>query len=147
LADWKFDLWITHSASRDYRQLQAVAEAAVSSECPLPLNSDARLSTKVAAVNHYERTRKLLRSIVKPQEVGLDMGLLGIYHYVRYRTELGTCIYFSRITEPPAVLVYGFSESPLDYQALRNIIVSGNADVLAKLGLPLPRTNTSLMIN
>jgi len=144
LAEWKFDLWITNGASVGYTRLKTVADAAVSSYLrPLPLNSDPRLSARIAAVSHYERTRRILKSIVEPRDVGLDMSLLGRFHYVKYRTELGTCVYFSRLTHPPAVLVYEFSESPLDYDALRKVILSGHAEIiLPRLGLPLlPQAN------
>jgi hypothetical protein len=60
---------------------------------------------------------------------------------------LGTRAYFSRLKKPPAVLVYAFSESPLDYQALHDVIVSGNTHLLAKRGLPIPQGNELLMIN
>jgi hypothetical protein len=67
------------------------------------------------------------------------MSLLGIYSYVRYRTELGTCVYFTRLVDPPTVLIYGFRESPLDYDALRKLITSGNGALIPKLGLPIPQ--------
>ena len=79
-----------------------------------------------------------------------DMSLLGVFHYVKYRTELGTCVYFSRLTNPPRVLVYEFSESPLDYDALRKVILSGNANIIRGLGLPLlpqPGNTISLTIH
>jgi hypothetical protein len=137
LADWEFDCWITDEASASYERLQAVAENAVASYLrPLPLNNDPRLAERLAAVSHYERTRRLLKSIVKPQEAHLDLGLLGVYEGVRYRTNLGTCIYFYRLLEPLLVLVVDFSESPLDRYAIRKLVVSGNAHLLARLKLP-----------
>ena len=152
MANWEFERWITDTATAEYKRLQAIAEAAVSGEeGPLPLNCDPRLGSRLAVVNHYERTRNILRSIVKPQDVGLDMSLLGVFHFVKYRTELGTCVYFARIVNPPnspLVLVYGFAESPLDYDAIRKIIVSGNVQILQRLNLPLPQTgHVSLTIH
>lgn len=95
----------------------------------------------MAAIGHYERTRRILRIIVDPRDAGIDLSLLGIYHFVKYRTDLGTCVYFTRIINPPTVVVYEFSESPLDYDALRKIILSGNTNILLRLGLPLPQGN------
>jgi hypothetical protein len=138
LAELQFDLWITDEATITYERLRAVADAVVSSNLgPLPINNDSRLSGKLAAVRHYERTRKILRSIVQPQDAHLDMGLIGIYQWVRYRVELGTCVYFMRFIDPPSVWVLEFSESPLDRDAIRKLVASGNAHVLAKLRLPL----------
>jgi hypothetical protein len=140
LAEWKFDLWITNEASVDYAQLKAVAEMAVSSyNRPLPLNGDSRLSARIAAIAHYERTCKILKSIKDPRDVRLDLSLLGIYHQVKYRTELGTTVYFKRLITPPAVLVYKFAEAPLDRDGLRKLILSGDAYLLPRLGLPLPQ--------
>jgi hypothetical protein len=136
LSNWKFELWITQSATGDYIRLKTMAEAAVS-EGPLPLIKDARLKPRLAAVGHFERTRKLLKSIENPDDAGLDKGLFGPAHFVRYRMDLGTCIYFTRIiTNPPAVLIYGIFESPLDPDGLRNIILSGDIGLLGKYGLP-----------
>jgi hypothetical protein len=139
LADWEFDRWITEEANAKYDRLRTIAETAVSGEFgPLPINSDPRLTTRLGAVRHYERTRKIIKSIVKPQDVRQDLGLIGIYQWVRYRTELGTCVYFMRFIEPPAVLVLDFSESPLDTNAIRKLVASGNSHILHKLRLPLP---------
>lgn len=149
LAEWEFDRWMTTEASTSYEQLRAVAEAAVSSYLrPLPINSDPKLTRRLAAVNHYERTRRLLKSIAKPKDVHLDMRLIGIYQGVRYRTELGTCVYFTRLVDPPVVLVLEFSESPLDHYAIRKLVASGNAHILARLklpNLPLPGLNDHSM--
>lgn len=144
---FEFDLWITNAASASYKDLQSIAEAAVSSEQPLPLNRDPRLTARIAAVNHYERTRRILRSLKKSEDVKYDMPLLGIFDHVNYRIELGTCVYFSRLIDHRAVLVYQFSDSPLDRLALRKLVHSGDADVIAKLRLPLPGRNASLMVN
>jgi hypothetical protein len=142
LADWKFDLWITNRAAASYERLKAIAEAAVPDDMgPLPLNSDPKLRARLAAINHYERTRRILKSIKDPRDASLDLSLLGVFYYVKYRTELGTCVYFTRLIDPPSVLVYDFSESPLDYDVLRKIIVSGNSNILARLRLPIPELN------
>jgi hypothetical protein len=67
----------------------------------------------------------------------LDIGISGQAHFVRYRVELGTCVYFARIvTSPPAVLIYAFSDAPLDFLAIRKLVLSGNAYVLERFGLP-----------
>lgn len=143
MADWEFERWITNEASVSYDRLRAVAEIAVSSHLgPLPLNSDPRLRARLAAVRHYERTRRILHSIVRPEDVHLDMGLIGVYQWVRYRTELGTCVYFIRFVQPPAVLVLDFSDSPLDPFAIRKLVAAGNAHLLANLSLPLPGIRT-----
>jgi hypothetical protein len=63
----------------------------------------------------------------------VDAPKVRIYQWVRYRMELGTCVYFMRFIEPPAVLILDFSESPLDPNAIRKLVASGNAHVLAKL--------------
>jgi hypothetical protein len=138
VADWKFELWITQAATTDYKRIQDIAEAAVSGfDGPLPISSDPRLSARLAAVNHYERTRTLLRSIRNPEDAGLDRGLIGPAHFVKYRNHLGTCVYYTRIvTTPPAVLIYGFSDAPLDPHGLRKIVLSGNIGLLEKYGLP-----------
>jgi hypothetical protein len=149
LAEWKFELWITQTASAEYEELKGGAEAAVLGyEGPLPINADPRLLPRLAVVDHFERTRRLLRSIRKPEDAGLDKGLSGPLHFVRYRAESGTCVYFTRIvTTPPAVLVYAFSNSPLDRMALRRLILSGNAHLLEKLGLPPIPTADTLYVN
>ncbi len=138
MAQWEFELFITTTASGNYEELKKLAEAAVSGyEGPLPMNSDPRLIPRLSAINHFERTRKILRSIRNPKDVSLDMGISGPAHFVRYRAELGTCVYFTRIvTTPPVVLIYAFSDTPLDFLAIRKIVFSGNADVLTRMGLP-----------
>ena len=133
---WRFELLITDTASENYKALESIAEAAVGLE-GLPLNRDSRLLSRLIAVNHYEQTRKILRSIRDPKDVGLDQSIPGPFHFVRYRFEMGTCVYFTRIvTSPPLVLIYGFSDAPLDRYALRKIVLSGNAHLINKLGLP-----------
>ena len=134
---WKFELLITDSASDDYLGLKRAAEAAVGGYGPLPLNSDPRLQPRLSTIYHFERTRKLLRSIQDPKDVSLDRGLFGELHFMRYRNELGTCIYFKRIATTPAiVLVYALSTVPLDHMALSKLILSGKADIIERLGLP-----------
>jgi hypothetical protein len=86
---------------------------------------------------HYEKTRKLLKSIRRPEDVHLDKGLFGSLHFVSYRVELGSCIYFARVvTSPPLVIVYALSDAPLDYSAIRKLILDGKADLLIQMGLP-----------
>ena len=70
--DWRFELLITDTASENYKALMRIAEAAVGLGGPLPLNRDSRLLSRIFAVNHYEQTRKILRSIRDPKDVGLD---------------------------------------------------------------------------
>lgn len=142
MADWKFDLLITQAASVEYERLKMIAETAVCLR-PLPVNSDARVKASLGAVHHYERTRRILQSIRNPRDVGLDMSLLGVRYFVKYRCDLGTCVYFTRIVESLSVLVYHFSDSPLDYDALQKVIVSGNAHLLPRIGLPFPDTRPS----
>jgi hypothetical protein len=143
LADWEFERWITDEASATYERLRTIAEAAVSCDLgPLPINSDPRVRARLAAVRHYDRARRILKSIVRPQDARLDMGLIGVYQWVRYRTELGTCVYFMRLVQPPVVLVLEFSETPLDPNAIRKLVAAGNAHILAKLRLPLPGTTS-----
>jgi hypothetical protein len=138
LAEWKFELLITQSASDEYEGLRRIAEAAVSGyDGPLPVNSDSRLQPRIAAIEHYGRVRKILKSIMRPEDVSLDMGISGPAHFVRYRTEIGTCVYYTRIvTSPPLVLVYGFCDSPLDFGAIRSLVLSGNTHLLERFGLP-----------
>jgi hypothetical protein len=148
LADWKFDLLATDTAVARYESMKTIAEAVVPSfERPLPLNSDPRLGAKLALVSHYERSRKILRSIMKPQDAPLDKNLIGVYDYVRYRTELGTCVYFARLVHPLAVLVYEISDAPLDPHAIRKLVADGNAHILARLRLPLPGTKIHTTIH
>jgi hypothetical protein len=138
VADWKFELWITQTATEDYERLMKDAEGAVSGwDGPLPLSSDPRLRTRLAAVTHYERTRRLLKSIKNPNDVGLDRGLFGPAHFVRYRSELNTCVYFTRVATTPAmVLVCAITDSPIDPYAIRKIVRSGNIGLLEQYGLP-----------
>jgi len=70
-----------------------------------------------------------------------------MFSCVKYRTELGTCVYFAGFMNPPAVLVFEFSDSPLDYDALRQVITSGNAHILATLHLPIPHGAVPLTIH
>jgi hypothetical protein len=101
------------------------------------MNRDSRLRPRLSAINHFETTRKILRSIRNPDNVSLDLGISGPCHFVRYRAELGTCVYFVRVaTTPPAVLVYAFSDTPLDFHAIRKVVLAGNAYLLERLGLP-----------
>ncbi len=138
MAQWQFELWITDTASENYEAWKKLADAAVCSfEGPLPMNSDSRLLPRLSAINRFERTRKMLRSIRNPEHASLDIGISGPAHFVRYRVELGTCIYFARVaTTPPAVLVYAVSDAPLDPFVIRKLVLSGNAYLLEKLGLP-----------
>jgi len=135
--DWKFELLITGSAGDDYLELKRAAEAAVGVCGSLPLNRDSRLQPRLSTIYHFERTKKLLRSIQNPQDAPLDRGLFGAFHFVRYRSELGTCVYFTRLATTPAiVLVYALSTVPLDHMALRKLILSGHAHLIERLGLP-----------
>jgi hypothetical protein len=149
LAQWEFELFITQTASGNYTELRKLAEAAVFGyEGPLPMNSDPRLVPRLSAINHFERTRKILRSIRNPDDVNLDIGISGPAHFVSYRAELGTCVYFTRIvTSPPAVLIYAFSDEPLDFLAIRKIVFSGDAELLTKMGLPSIILGGSDLIN
>ena len=133
LADWKFDLLATDTAVARYESMKTIAEAG--------------LGAKLALVSHYERSRKILRSIMKPQDAPLDKNLIGVYDYVRYRTELGTCVYFARLVHPLAVLVYEISDAPLDPHAIRKLVADGNAHILARLRLPLPGTKIHTTIH
>ena len=146
---WKFELLITGSASDDYLDLKRAAEAAVGGYGPLPLNSDPRLQPRLSTIYHFERTKKLLRSIQDPQDTFLDRGLFGAFHFVRYRSEFGTCVYFTRIaTYPAIVLVYALSTVPLDHMALHKLILLGNAAIIERLGLPpIPTSTRSGAIN
>jgi hypothetical protein len=138
LGDRNFELLITDEASVVYERLRAVAENSVPCDRFLPVNGDPRLSAQIAAVQHYDRTRNILRSIVNPRDVGMDMSLLGVRSFVKYRTQGGTCVYFTRM-DSGRVMVYHFSDSPLDISALQKVIVSGLAHkILPNLGLPLP---------
>jgi hypothetical protein len=139
MADWEFELWITDGAGENYAELKGHAEAAVS--CfeggPLPINRDPKLRFRLAAVDHYIRARRILQSIKRPEDVALDKGISGPAHFVRYRTELGTTVYFTRIvTSPPAVLVYALTDSPLDCDAIRKLVLAGKGHMLEQYGLP-----------
>jgi hypothetical protein len=86
LAQWEFELFITQTASGNYTELRKLAEAAVFGyEGPLPMNSDPRLVPRLSAINHFERTRKILRSIRNPGDVNLDIGISGPAHFVAIR--------------------------------------------------------------
>lgn len=139
MADWEFELLITLTASEQYAGLQSSAEAAVS--CfeggLLPINRDPRIQLRLGTVSHYERARKILQSLKRPEDVRLDKGLPGPAHFVSYRTILGTTIYFTRMAmSPPAVLVYAFSDAPLDYGAIRKLAQAGKSYMLERWGLP-----------
>lgn len=138
MTDWQFELWITQTATEDYQELQRLSRQAVLSyEGSLPVNSDPRLKLRLATANHFDNIRNLLRSIRRPEDTSLDQGISGPAHFVRYRVEGGTFVYYARIvTSPPAVLIYALSNQPLDYGAIRKLVVSGNAHVLQKYGLP-----------
>jgi hypothetical protein len=43
------------------------------------LNSDPRFSAQFAAIDQYERTRKIFESLVRPQHANLDKNLMGVY--------------------------------------------------------------------
>ena len=149
MTGWEFELFITKTAGSDYEELKKLAEAAVFGyDGPLPMNRDPRLVPRLSAINHFERTRKILRSIRNPNDVSLDIGISGPAHFVRYRTELGTCVYFTRIvTSPPAVLIYAFSDAPLDFLAIRKLVLSGNIDALTRMGLPSIILGGSNLVN
>jgi hypothetical protein len=147
--DWKFELLITTSAGDEYEKSKRAAEAAVEGYGPLPLNRDTRLQPRLSTIHHFERTQRLLRSIQNPQDVSLDQGLFGSAYFVRYRAEHDTCVYFTRYaTTPPIVLVYALSSTPLDHLALRKLFLSGNAQLIEKLGLPpIPTNIRSYLVN
>ena len=64
---------------------------------------------------------------------------MGRLFFVRYRTDVGTCIYFRRSIELTTVTVLHICESPLDYNALYKLVFSGRAHILPMIGINLPQ--------
>lgn len=138
MANWQFELELTDRARADYRQLQAVAEMQVPSLRPLPCNADPRTRSKVALLEHYLRTRTILTSLKDPRSAELDLSLMGRLSFIKYRTQLDTCVYYVRSIERLTVTVMYICDAPLDYGAIHKLVFSGNAHVLPKIGIPAP---------
>jgi hypothetical protein len=138
LANWQFEVLLTDRAKADYKRLRAVAEAQVSLR-PIPRNADSGLQGQLSILEHYDRTRKILKSLRDPPKPStLERSLLGKLWYVNYRTDQGTSVYFERSVQDLTVTVVYISDSPLDYDAISRLVFSGRTHVLSMIGLDLP---------
>ena len=136
--NWQFAVGLTDEAKSEYRRLQLVAESQVSLR-PLPFNRDPNSRAQLERIQHYERTRNILSGLRNPAASTLDLRLAGRLSFMRYWTEIGTCVYFIReITVAPIVTVIHICDSPLDHDALYKIVASGNTQYLDRIGLPIP---------
>jgi hypothetical protein len=68
----------------------------------------------------------------------MDVSLVGRLSFMRYWTDIGTCVYFVRRSEDAAITVIHICDAPLDHDALYKLVLSGREHVLKQIGIVVP---------
>jgi hypothetical protein len=137
VAHWEFRVQLTDEADAEYQRLKRVAENQVSLR-PVPYNRDPHSQGKLALIEHYERTRRILTGLKRPATSVMDVSLVGRFSFMRYWNDIGTCVYFVRRSEDAVVTVIHICDAPLDHDALYKLVLSGKAHVLEQIGIIVP---------